>query len=169
MILYRKKLTETSNIMDTRQIKALMKDFDESSLSRLKIEKEGFSVEFEKATVATAAPVQQVVAAAPAAQQQQAAPTTTPAASEAPAALADNCEYILSPMVGTFYEAPSPDSPPFVKVGDVVKKGQTLAILEAMKIMNELEADFDCKIVEILVKNGQAVEYDMPLFAVERV
>ena len=154
--------------MDTRQIKALMKDFDESNLSRLKIEKEGFLVEFEKATVAAAAPVQQqVVAAAPAAQPQQSAPTT--AAETAAPALAENCEYILSPMVGTFYEAPSPDSPPFVKVGDIVKKGQTLAILEAMKIMNELEADFDCKIVEILVKNGQAVEYDMPLFAVERV
>ena len=154
--------------MDTRQIKALMKDFDESSLSRLKIEKEGFSVEFEKATIATAAPVQQqTVAAAPA--PQATLPAAAPAQSEEKAALPDNCEYILSPMVGTFYEAPSPDSPPFVKVGDVVKKGQTLAILEAMKIMNELEADFDCKIVEILVKNGQAVEYDMPLFAVERV
>jgi len=155
--------------MDTRQIKALMKDFDESNLSRLKIEKEGFMVEFEKATVTAAAPAQQVVTAAPAAQPQQIAPAPAATTTEAPAALADNCEYILSPMVGTFYEAPSPDSPPFVKVGDVVKKGQTLAILEAMKIMNELEADFDCKIVEILVKNGQAVEYDMPLFAVERV
>ena len=154
--------------MDTRQIKALMKDFDESNLSRLKIEKEGFSVEFEKATVATAAPVQQIVAA-PAVQPQQPAPAAASTTADTPSTLADNCEYILSPMVGTFYEAPSPDSPPFVKVGDVVKKGQTLAILEAMKIMNELEADFDCKIVEILVKNGQAVEYDMPLFAVERV
>ena len=155
--------------MDTRQIKALMKDFDESNLSRLKIEKEGFSVEFEKATVATTAPVMQQLPSSSA--TQTAAPTAAPvpAQSDAPAALPDNCEYILSPMVGTFYEAPSPDSPPFVKVGDIVKKGQTLAILEAMKIMNELEADFDCKIVEILVKNGQAVEYDMPLFAVERV
>ena len=167
MVLYQKILQGFYD-MDTRQIKALMKDFDESSLSRLKIEKEGFSIEFEKAVVATAPVQQQVVAAAPAA----APAITTPAvneASEAPATLADNCEYILSPMVGTFYEAPSPDSPPFVKVGDVVKKGQTLAILEAMKIMNELEADFDCKIVDILVKNGQAVEYDMPLFAVEKV
>ncbi len=154
--------------MDTQQIKALMKDFDESNLSRLKIEKEGFSVEFEKATVATTAPVMQQL---PSSATQTAATTAAPvpAQSDAPAALPDNCEYILSPMVGTFYEAPSPDSPPFVKVGDIVKKGQTLAILEAMKIMNELEADFDCKIVEILVKNGQAVEYDMPLFAVERV
>ncbi len=161
---------EISTTMDTRQIKALMKDFDESSLSRLKIEKEGFSVEFEKATVATAAPVQQVSAtSAPTAQPQTTAPAPTSTSSETSTALPEGCEYILSPMVGTFYEAPSPDSPPFVKVGDIVKKGQTLAILEAMKIMNELEADFDCKIVDILVKNGQAVEYDMPLFAVERV
>jgi len=154
--------------MDTKQIKSLMKEFDESSLSRLKIEKEGLVVEFEKATVATAV-VQQPSVATPAPQPQVTTPSSPATNSEAPATLADNCEYILSPMVGTFYEAPSPDSPPFVKVGDVVKKGQTLAILEAMKIMNELEADFDCKIVDILVKNGQAVEYDMPLFAVERV
>ncbi len=155
--------------MDTRQIKALMKDFDESSLSRLKIEKEGFSIEFEKATIQQApanAPAAQTAAQAPAAAS---APTPAPTSEASAPAANDNCEYILSPMVGTFYEAPSPDSPPFVKVGDIVKKGQTLAILEAMKIMNELEADFDCKIVDILVKNGQAVEYDMPLFAVERI
>ena len=146
-----------------------MKDFDQSGLSRLKIEKEGFSVEFEKTAIATPTPTP---APTPVPTPQVAAPAPAPApastTNDAPA-LSDNCEYILSPMVGTFYEAPSPDSPPFVKVGDVVKKGQTLAILEAMKIMNELEADFDCKIVEVLVKNGQAVEYDMPLFAVERV
>ncbi len=145
-----------------------MKEFDESGLSRLKVEKEGFSLEFEKATVATVAAAAPAPAPAAAAAPTTAATSAAPASNE-PAALSDNCEYILSPMVGTFYEAPSPDSPPFVKVGDIVKKGQTLAILEAMKIMNELEADFDCKIVEILVKNGQAVEYDMPLFAVERV
>jgi acetyl-CoA carboxylase biotin carboxyl carrier protein len=150
--------------MDTRQIKALMKDFDESNLSKLKIEKDGFLVEMEKATIATA------VAAPVAAPQAPASAATAPAApTETTSAPSHDGEYILSPMVGTFYEAPSPDSPPFVKVGDIVKKGQTLAILEAMKIMNELEADFDCKIVDILVKNGQAVEYDMPLFAVERI
>ncbi len=143
-----------------------MKDFDQSGLSRLKIEKEGFSIELEKATLAAAPAAAAPVAPAPVA---AAAPAATASAPSESTAVADNCEYILSPMVGTFYEAPSPDSPPFVKVGDVVKKGQTLAILEAMKIMNELEADFDCKIVEVLVKNGQAVEYDMPLFAVERV
>jgi len=72
-------------------------------------------------------------------------------------------------MVGTFYRAPSPDAAPFVNVGDTVRKGQTIAIIEAMKIMNELEAEFDCKILEILVENGQPVEYDMPLFRVEKL
>jgi acetyl-CoA carboxylase biotin carboxyl carrier protein len=78
-------------------------------------------------------------------------------------------EFITSPMVGTFYHAPSPDSPIFCKVGDVVRKGQTLCILEAMKIMNEIEAEFDCKIIEILAQDGRPVEYDMPMFRVERV
>jgi acetyl-CoA carboxylase biotin carboxyl carrier protein len=76
---------------------------------------------------------------------------------------------ITSPMVGTFYVAPSPDSPPFVKEGDKVRKGDTLCILEAMKIMNELEAEFECRILEILVKDGEPVEYDKPLFRVEKL
>jgi acetyl-CoA carboxylase biotin carboxyl carrier protein len=78
-------------------------------------------------------------------------------------------DLILSPMVGTYYASPSPDSPAFVKKGDIVKKGQVLAILEAMKIMNELEAEFDCKILDVIVSDGQAVEYDMPLFVVEKI
>jgi acetyl-CoA carboxylase biotin carboxyl carrier protein len=78
-------------------------------------------------------------------------------------------DVINSPMVGTFYSSPSPESPAFVKVGDVVKKGKTLCILEAMKIMNEVEAEFDCKIVEILVTDGSPVEYDMPIFVVEKL
>ena len=78
-------------------------------------------------------------------------------------------EVINSPMVGTYYSSPSPESPAFVEVGNTVKKGQTLCILEAMKIMNEVEAEFDCKILEILVKDGSPVEYDMPIFIVEKV
>jgi acetyl-CoA carboxylase biotin carboxyl carrier protein len=78
-------------------------------------------------------------------------------------------ELITSPMVGTFYAAPSPDSPPFVQAGDTVRKGQTLCILEAMKIMNELEAEYDCKILEVLVQDGEPVEYDKPLFRVEKI
>ncbi len=150
--------------MDMKQIKSLISTFDDSGLSKIKINKEGFEIEMEKATGLVAAPVQ-AVAAAPVA----AAPVAAPAASPAPAAAAISGDTIDSPMVGTFYAAPSPDSAPFVKVGDTVKKGQAVAVLEAMKIMNELEAEFDCKIVEILVVDGQAVEYDMPLFVVEKI
>lgn len=151
--------------MDTKQIKALMRDFDESGLSRVKITKEDFSIELEKATGLVAAPV---AMAAPAAQT--AAPVAIAAApAAASAAVEITGDAILSPMVGTYYSSPSPDSPEFVKKGDVVKKGQVVAILEAMKIMNELEADFDCKILEVLATNGQAVEYDMPLFLVEKI
>ncbi|PHR58436.1 MAG: acetyl-CoA carboxylase, biotin carboxyl carrier protein [Arcobacter sp.] len=147
--------------MDMKQIKSLMKEFDESTLSSIKINKEGFSIELEKATIATplvAAPV----AAAPVA--------AAPVAAIIPAIAEEiTGDKILSPMVGTYYNAPSPDSPVFVKEGDIVKKGQPLAILEAMKIMNELEAEFDCKILKILVEDGKPVEYDMPLFAVEKI
>ena len=71
-----------------------------------------------------------------------------------------------SPLVGTFYAAPAEDADPFVSVGDQVKKGQTLAIVEAMKLMNEIESDFDGKVAEIYVENGQAVEYGQPLFRI---
>ena len=146
--------------MDMKQIKSLMKDFDESTLSSMKINKEGFSIELEKATIATA------VAAAPV----TAAPVAAPVAATAPAVTEEIAgDKILSPMVGTYYASPSPDSPVFVKEGDIIKKGQPLAILEAMKIMNELEAEFDCKILKILVEDGRPVEYDMPLFVVEKM
>ncbi len=74
---------------------------------------------------------------------------------------------IKSPLVGTFYAAPAEDAKPFVNVGDEVKKGQVLAIVEAMKLMNEIESDFDGKIVEILVENGDNVEYGQPLFRIQ--
>ncbi|HIZ82630.1 MAG TPA: acetyl-CoA carboxylase biotin carboxyl carrier protein [Candidatus Mediterraneibacter pullistercoris] len=77
--------------------------------------------------------------------------------------------YIISPIVGTFYSAPSPDAKPFVKVGDVVKAGQTVCILEAMKLMNEIESDYDCEIEAVLVSNEQKVEYGQPLFKVKKL
>lgn len=151
--------------MDMKQIKLLMKDFDESSLSSMKINKEGFSIELEKATIATMVAAPAAVSAPVAA----AAPVAPVAIASAVAAEELSGDKILSPMVGTYYASPSPDSPPFVKEGDVVKKGQPLAVLEAMKIMNELEAEFDCKILKILVADGKPVEYDMPLFIVEKI
>ncbi|KIM11164.1 MAG: acetyl-CoA carboxylase [Sulfuricurvum sp. PC08-66] len=153
--------------MDFKQIKALMKDFDESGLSKLSLKDGEFGIELEKATGLTYAQPAPVAHVAP----QYSAPSAAVASeSSAPAAAVEVAgEKILSPMVGTYYASPSPDSAPFIKVGDVIKKGQPLAILEAMKIMNEIEAEFPCKIVKILVENGQPVEYDMPLFIVEKI
>ena len=148
--------------MDMKQIKSLLSDFDASGLSKLKITEEAFSIELEKNTGVVMAPMVAAQVAAPVAAS--AAPVSV--SSEAPVLTGDA---IFSPMVGTFYSSPSPDSAPFVKVGDRVKKGQVIAVLEAMKIMNELEAEFDCKIISVLVSDSQAVEYDMPLFAVEKL
>ncbi len=149
--------------MNFKEIRELIKIFDKSGLSKLKLKKEDFEISLEKEQE-TQAPKQAPVP--------QSAPPIA-ATVEEPAkeleAVKKKGEYITSPMVGTFYRAPSPDSPPFVKVGDVVSKGQTIGIIEAMKIFNEIEAEFDCKILEILVEDGQPVEYDMPLFLVERV
>lgn len=148
--------------MDMKQIKSLLSDFDASGLSKLKITQEAFSIQLEKNTDVVMTPMPVAHAAAPVI-----ATAIHESASVEAHTLAGDA--ILSPMVGTFYSAPSPDSAPFVKVGERVKKGQVIAVLEAMKIMNELEAEFDCKILSVLVSDGDAVEYDMPLFAVEKL
>lgn len=151
--------------MDMKQIKALLQEFDASTLSKLKITQDAFSIELEKNIGMVAAPIM----AAPVAVASAPVAAAAAAESTVSAAPVHTGDMIVSPMVGTFYGSPSPDSAPFVKVGDRVKKGQVIGILEAMKIMNELEAEFDCKIVSILVSDSQAVEYDMPLFAVEKL
>ncbi len=149
--------------MKFEDIKELIEIFSDSQLSEIKLKDKDFSIEMKKAidgaVVQNVAPVQSIATPAPA---------TIPEAT-ATAEVPKSGELIVSPMVGTFYAAPSPDSPAFVQVGDTVRKGQTLCILEAMKIMNELEAEFDCKILEILVQDGEPVEYDKPLFRVEKL
>lgn len=153
--------------MDLKQIKSLMKEFDESGLCKLKLKQEDTVLELEKPSVYDTS-----VAVKPVNIQPATSTVPTFSAPEAESPVVANelpGEKILSPMVGTFYHAPSPDAPPFVKKGDTVRKGQTIAIIEAMKIMNELEAEYDCKVVDILVENGQPVEYDMPLYMVEKV
>ena len=151
--------------MDFKEIKELIRVFDKSALNKLKVKDGEFEISmqtgFEGGTVVT-------TAAAPVMAAPVAAPVTdvaTPIA--APAAISGDT--IDSPMVGTYYSSPSPEAPAFIKVGDTVKKGQTLCILEAMKIMNEVEAEFDCKIIEMLVKDGDPVEFDMPIFTVEKI
>ena len=151
--------------MTFKEIKELIEIFDESNLTKLSIKENEFKIELDKTSqvaVATQTPVAQPVATQP---------TTTPTINETPQTTTndDNADYIKSPMVGTFYQAPAPDAAPYVKVGDKVKAGQTVCIVEAMKIMNEITAEYDCEILEILVEDGQAVEFDTPLFKVKKV
>ena len=148
--------------MKLDEIKDLIGLFDESNLSKIEIERDKFAIKLEKATVATA-PVAAPVVIAPASATSA---TTTAIVQESDEVEGDK---LRSPMVGTYYASPSPDSPPFVKVGDTVKKGQVLAVLEAMKIMNEFEAEYDCQILQALVNDGQPIEYDMPLFIVKKI
>ena len=154
--------------MDFKDIKELIRVFDKSELNKLKVKEGEFEISMQRGfeggvTTVTTSTVSQVPAS-----------VTAPVVSSAPivsevSSAKSSGDIISSPMVGTFYSSPSPESPAFVKVGDTVKKGQTLCILEAMKIMNEVEAEFDCKILEILVKDGAPVEYDMPIFVVEKL
>ena len=152
--------------MKHSEIKELISIFDESDLTRLKINDKEFSITLEKGTlhVSAAAPAPVTVATSAPASAAQTENETKPATQNAPAG-----ETIDSPMVGTFYVAPSPGSAPFVKIGDRVSKGQTIGIVEAMKIMNEIEAEFDCVIKKMLVEDGQPVEYGTPLFEVEKL
>ncbi len=153
--------------MEFENIKEIVKLFDKSSLSKLKVHREDFSIDLEKSNgeVVMMQPARTMVQNTAAE-----APRTQEVAPAAPAAVeVKKGEISTSPMVGTFYKAPSPDSPAYAKVGEIVKKGKSLCIIEAMKIMNEIEAEYDCKILEILVEDGQPVEYDMPLFRVEKI
>ncbi|MBR3760808.1 MAG: acetyl-CoA carboxylase biotin carboxyl carrier protein [Ruminococcus sp.] len=99
--------------------------------------------------------------------QQAAAPASVAEAAPAPVQAELSGNVVKSPIVGTFYAAPSPEKPPFVKVGDSVKKGDVIMIIESMKLMNEIKSEYDGKVKKILVANGQAVEYDQPLMIIE--
>jgi acetyl-CoA carboxylase biotin carboxyl carrier protein len=150
--------------MDLREIKKLLEAFDKSTAGILEYENEEFRIYLDKSSGIAQTAVPQTV------QPSQVSPAPAVQTAETVQETKETeGELITSPMVGTFYQAPSPDSPPYVKVGDKVKKGQTLCIIEAMKIMNELEAEFDCEILEILVEDGEPVEFDTPLFRVKRV
>lgn len=122
------------------------------------------------ATVAHAIPVAPVPApiTGPATTAPPVEPASAAATSSSPAAPEANLHLVKSPIVGTYYEAPSPGAPPFVAVGDTVKEGQVLCIIEAMKLMNEIEADASGEIVKMFVSNGSPVEYGMPLFGIRK-
>ncbi|MCC8393945.1 acetyl-CoA carboxylase biotin carboxyl carrier protein [Paraburkholderia sp. MMS20-SJTR3] len=152
--------------MDLRKLKTLIDLVSESGISELEVTEGEGKVRIVK----NAPPVYVQPSATYAAPQfPQAAPAAAgeaPAAPAAPAAAAPQGHVVTSPMVGTFYRAPSPGADPFVQVGDTVKEGQTICIIEAMKLLNEIESDKSGVVKEILVENGQAVEYGQPLFVV---
>ncbi len=151
--------------MDIRKIKKLIELLEQSSLTEMEITEGEETVKLSRTTQAApaAAPVQAqtIQAAAPVA----AAPAAP--AAEAPAAEEPSGLLVRSPMVGTFYASPSPDSEAFVKVGQSVNVGDTLCMVEAMKMFNQIESEHKGKIKRILVENGQPVEFDEPLFEIE--
>lgn len=159
------------------EIKELIKLLDQTSVHELEVENEGFRLSIRKpgktevvaVQASQPAPVYSVPQAVPAVQATPAPAPAETAAAPAPAKEDSDAglHQIVSPMVGTFYSAPSPDSPSYVQVGDKVNEKSIVCILEAMKLMNELEAEVKGEIVKVLVENGQLVEYGQPLFLVK--
>jgi len=135
--------------MDLQKIEALVRLFESSALGAMDVSEGDFSLSLKRACDPPPAP-----GAAP-------APAPIPAAAPAPA---ESGRVVKSPLAGVFYAASSPDAAPFVQAGDRVKKGDTLCIIEAMKVMNELTADADGEVEAVLAENGQIVEYGQPLF-----
>ena len=151
--------------MDLRKLKTLIDLVSESNISELEITEAEGKVRIVKASL-PAAPMYTLAGMPMQAAPLAAAPTASTApVVEAPAA--PEGKLIKSPMVGTFYRSANPGSKPFVEIGDNIKEGQPVCIIEAMKIMNEIEADCEGKVLRILCENGQAVEFGQPLFVVE--
>ncbi|ABU78854.1 acetyl-CoA carboxylase biotin carboxyl carrier protein [Cronobacter sakazakii] len=158
--------------MDIRKIKKLIELVEESGIAELEISEGEESVRISRSPANTGFPVMQQAYAAPMMQQQPqalsnaVAPAAAPAA-EAPAAAEVSGHIVRSPMVGTFYRTPSPDAKAFVEVGQKVNVGDTLCIVEAMKMMNQIESDKAGVVKAILVESGQPVEFDEPLVVIE--
>lgn len=148
--------------MDTKEIQRLLDYIAKSPLAEVSIETEGLKISVKKnsavAPVVTVAPAPAPVAAAPAAAA--VAPVAAP--------LADNLYTVKSPMIGTFYRAAGPEKGNFVEVGTEITPGKTLCMIEAMKLFNEIDSEISGKIVQILVENASPVEFDQPLFIVEK-
>ena len=155
--------------MDLRKIKKLMELLEESGIAEIEVKEGEESIKLSRNTSSTTnMQVPQIIQQPTQASQ----PPTTQQASDIGTNADDNLKKdkrntVNSPMVGTFYASASPESKPFVTIGQSVKKGDTLCILEAMKMMNQVQAESDGKIVEILVDNAEPVEFDQPLFVLE--
>jgi len=153
-----------SGKIDYDELRRLVGLLEERNLSEFELEIEGLKVKISR-NLPPAAPVPAAAPPAAEAPRMPEAPSPAQAAGPTPE-LATGHHLITSPMVGTFYRAPDPTSAPFVDIGDTVKKGQTLCIIEAMKLMNEIEADVDGTVSEIYLENAKPVEYGQKLFAI---
>ena len=160
--------------MDLKEIKKILDMIAESDVNQVTIEEGDFKIKVKKTpdVAQSSAPVQYQMPATPQqppqapAPQQQSSGGQSSVSSESQQQEEPDGNVVKSPIVGTFYRAPSPDADEFVKVGDQVEKGQTLCIVEAMKIMNEIESEFSGEVKKILVDNGEAVEFEQPLFII---
>jgi acetyl-CoA carboxylase biotin carboxyl carrier protein len=161
--------------MDAKTIQEIIRLVNKSDLTEVEIEEKDFKIKIKRSpdapVVYTAAPIEQTVTVAHTPVSLPPPKTETVASKSEKATLTPaipaNAVEFRSPMIGTFYRAPGPEKPNYVNVGDTVKKGQVLCIVEAMKLFNEIESEYDGKIVKILVENAQPVEYDQPLFLIE--
>jgi acetyl-CoA carboxylase biotin carboxyl carrier protein len=155
--------------MDIRKIKKLIELLEESGIAEIEIKEGEEAVRISRMTVPAAAAAQVVHTAAPAAGVAPRVPELPPAALvEAGAGKPKPGEHVITaPMVGTFYAAPSPGAKPFVEIGDEIKVGQVLCVIEAMKMMNQIEADKAGRIASIMARNGDPVEFGQPLFVIE--
>ena len=150
--------------MDLRKLKTLIDLVAESDIAELEVTEGESKVRIVKSS---AMPQNQMVMMQPQGMQQHYAPTPPPAAAPVAAVVAEPTGHIVkSPMVGTFYRSSSPGSPAFVEVGSSIKEGETLCIIEAMKLLNEIDSDFSGIVTKILVENGQPVEFGQPLFVI---
>lgn len=152
--------------MNFKEVEKLIDIFSKNSISSIFLKEGDFEIHLEKNAPATQAPVS-VAPVAPSAPVAQA--VSAPVAQESTSTSEQSGTFIESPMVGTFYRCPAPNAAPYVNVGDKIKKGQIIGIVEAMKIMNEIEAEFDCKIVEIVANDAQPVEFGSKLIKVEKI
>jgi acetyl-CoA carboxylase biotin carboxyl carrier protein len=158
--------------MEFDEINRILGMMREHELSEFELEREGFKIKIKKGmplgapvplapqVMPPSVPVQPQVQAPPAASQLEAVPTPPPGP-------VDDAEFVKSPIVGTFFRASEPGAPPFVDVGSSVKKGSVLCIIEAMKLMNEIDSEYDGEVVKVYVENGQPVQYGERLFAIK--
>jgi acetyl-CoA carboxylase biotin carboxyl carrier protein len=156
--------------MDIKNLKALIKLITDTDITEFEMETDAEKLVIRRGAVPQAvapAAAPAFVAPPPAAAAPTVQSAVTAPAVPAEAAAEEGLETVVSPIVGTFYRAPSPDSDPYIEVGSEVAKGEVLCIIEAMKLMNEIEAEFKCRIVKILKENAQPVEFGDPLFLVK--